>query len=125
MRNKAAQKALSLILALCLTLTLAPLGASAQEILLGTSGGTVDSGSIPISDETPASSTDLAEILPQGGMMPLSINLDHHYVVGGNSYATLEEALTAVSSGGTIVLQKDANPSVANTITIEKTSPLI
>ena len=52
---------------------------------------------------------------------PMAIEPDHAYVVGGDSYAALEEALAAVpSGGGTIALQKDANPIVTNTIMIDK-----
>lgn len=51
---------------------------------------------------------------------PLVIDPAHAYVVDGSSYAALEEALAAVSSGGAIILQKDANPSVKDTIKIEK-----
>ena len=122
MRNRAVKKALSLILALCLTLTLAPFTASAEETSLGTSGEIVDSGDLPISDETPASPADLAKSLPQGGMMPQAIDPDHAFVVDGNSYATLGAALGALpSGGGTITVQRDVtytDPVVINSFDV-------
>ena len=122
MRNGAVKKALSLILALCLMLTLAPFVASAEETPLGASGEILESGDLPISDETPVSPTDLTETLRQGGMMPQAIDPDHTFVVGDDSYVTLAEAVDAVPSGGTIKVQKDAitGNNVSDTLKIEK-----
>lgn len=46
-----------------------------------------------------------------------AIDPSHAYVVDSDSYATLDGALHAVPSGGTIILQRTSSHSTANTVT--------
>ncbi|HWR22361.1 MAG TPA: S-layer homology domain-containing protein [Feifaniaceae bacterium] len=75
MKNKAVKKILSVILTVCLALTLAPFGASAQEISLATSDGSVEPGALSETgwepQPPPATPSDLPQF-PLADMGPLA-----------------------------------------------------
>jgi uncharacterized repeat protein (TIGR02543 family) len=125
-----------------MVLSLTPISASAQESPLSGSEEIIDSGLPPgtemdVDADTDADMESDGDIgakeppsppvrpadagVARSGVAPMGvIDPTHAFVVDETSYATLPDAIAAVpSEGGTIVLQKDASPSVTDTLLIE------